>query len=92
MILGENVLHLAISDHDYANAATIPKVETVTKPQNVISLEIQTVNVVIDLDEIKVNHLNEDQKMKLTYALELDQCECIKSTISEEKYHYFFPL
>ena len=33
----------------------------------------------IDLGEIKMEHLNEHQKAKLTYALGLDQCECIKS-------------
>ena len=50
----------------------------------IINLEIQTHNVARDLNEIILNHLNEHQKMKLAYALGLDQCECIKSTALEE--------
>ena len=57
-----------VLDHDCAKAATLSKEETVTKPQNVTSLEMQTDKFVLDLDEIKLNHLNERQNMKLAYG------------------------
>ena len=58
------------------------------KSENIYeATEIQTEKVLIDLDEIKLNHIIEHQKMKLPYASGLDEWEYIKSTALAEKSH-----
>ena len=78
----ETLWHLPIVDRDYTKAADIPKEKNIYE-----ATEIQSEKVPIDLDEIKLNHINKHQKTKLPYASGLDEWEYMKSTALAEKSH-----